>query len=287
MKIADFFRTSSTLAKILQLTGFSLVFGVLFLSIPSILFGQDLTDATTIKGYQLFQMLGVFLIPALLLSSLWNEDPFESLRLYQKPSPYLVILTVLLMILSIPAINMIGEFNEGIHLPSSLSWLEASIRNTEKQAEIVTRKILMAEDFSIVLLNLGLIAVLPALSEEIYFRGIIQNFFKKWGIHWSIWIAAIVFSAVHMQFLGFIPRMLFGAVFGYLFVWTGNLWYPIIAHFVNNSMAVLFFSPDGEKDYILDLNKIGTSNDLPWLGWISVVVVIGVMYLIYDKTRKN
>jgi uncharacterized protein len=85
------------------------------------------------------------------------------------------------------------------------------------------------------------IGVLPAIGEEIVFRGIIQNqlFRATHNKHVAIWIAAILFSAIHFQFFGFVPRMLLGALFGYLYYWSGNLWMSVIAHFANNGFSVL------------------------------------------------
>jgi hypothetical protein len=91
------------------------------------------------------------------------------------------------------------------------------------------------------LFNMVMIAILPAIGEEIMFRGLIQRLLKEWlgNIHIAIFISALLFSAMHMQFYGFLPRMVLGMVFGYLFLWTGSLWIPIFAHFIQNGMVVV------------------------------------------------
>jgi membrane protease YdiL (CAAX protease family) len=85
-----------------------------------------------------------------------------------------------------------------------------------------------------------MIAILPAIGEEFMFRGLIQRLLKDWlgNIHLAIFISALLFSAMHMQFYGFFPRMVLGIMFGYMFYWTGSLWIPIFAHFIQNGLVV-------------------------------------------------
>ena len=94
---------------------------------------------------------------------------------------------------------------------------------------------------TLALVALVVVAVVPAVGEEVLFRGILQRNLTRWtgNVHAGIWLAAILFSAIHVQFLGFVPRMLLGALFGYLYVWAGNIWIPILAHFVNNGFTIL------------------------------------------------
>jgi hypothetical protein len=140
------------------------------------------------------------------------------------------------------------------------------------------------------IVNLLLMALLPALAEELTFRGILQRLIGKKqedkGIvpHMAIWVTAIVFSAIHMQFYGFIPRMLMGALFGYVFVWTGSLWVPIVMHFVNNGMAVLVYYILSSKGVSIDTNYADTlgAGTTWWLGVISLLTVgilLRVLYL--------
>src|SRR5690606_2422366 len=112
----------------------------------------------------------------------------------------------------------------------------------ELQMEKITEKILQVTSFSGLLLNLLVIAIIPAIGEELLFRGCLQPVFHRWtkNIHIAIWITAIIFSAIHVQFYGFIPRMLMGAVFGYMLYWGRSIWLPIIAHFINNATAVIY-----------------------------------------------
>jgi len=91
------------------------------------------------------------------------------------------------------------------------------------------------------LFNIFMIAIVAAIGEELIFRGVIQKIFARWtgNIHLAIIITGFLFSLIHLQFYGFFPRWLLGVMFGYLMVWSGTLWLPIFAHFVNNAVAVL------------------------------------------------
>jgi len=134
-----------------------------------------------------------------------------------------------------------------------------------------------------------MIGLLPALGEELLFRGILQRLFSEWtrNIHAGIWISAVLFSAMHMQFYGFIPRMMLGALLGYLLAWSGSLWLPVIAHFINNASAVVLTYLFSKNVIELDADKIGTGDEMNVV-WISIVVVAFLLLLIYriEKNRR-
>jgi membrane protease YdiL (CAAX protease family) len=125
------------------------------------------------------------------------------------------------------------------------------------------------------------IAVLPGIGEELLFRGFLQNLLKRIfkNDHVAIWVAAVLFSAIHFQFYGFIPRMLLGALFGYIYVWSGNLLYPIIAHFVNNcvSLVALYVYQKGLTDI-----DVESTEALPTM-YVIIFSALFVVTLIYFK----
>ena len=134
-------------------------------------------------------------------------------------------------------------------------------------------------------------ALLPALAEELSFRGTLQQIICKGQsdqipstkVHVAIWITAFIFSAIHMQFYGFVPRMLMGAMFGYIFVWTGSLWVPMTMHFVNNGLAVLayyFFGQNSSAD------TIGTGATW-WVGVVSLIITSLGLLIFYRKTHTR
>ena len=143
-----------------------------------------------------------------------------------------------------------------------------------------------ADNIGALLINIGLLALLPALSEELSFRGTLQQILGNKAA--AIWVTAFIFSAIHMQFYGFVPRMLMGAMFGYVFVWTGSLWVPILMHFTNNGLAVLtyyLFDECGENSKNI-ADTIG-AGDTWWLGVISIVITSLGLLIFYRRTHKE
>ena len=137
-------------------------------------------------------------------------------------------------------------------------------------------------------INLIMIGLIPAIGEELVFRGVVQKIFSQWSknVHIGIWSAAFLFSAMHMQFYGFLPRMMLGGLLGYLYVWSGSLWLPIIGHFVNNAGAVLMSYFFQRGDLKLDPDKIGAENDF---GSLIASLVLGsvIIFFIYKNERLN
>jgi membrane protease YdiL (CAAX protease family) len=134
-----------------------------------------------------------------------------------------------------------------------------------------------------------MIAVLPAVGEELLFRGVIQKLFSKItrSHHWGIWISAILFSALHLQFYGFIPRLLLGAMFGYLLVWSGSLWLPILAHFINNAAAVtaLFMIDHGYLNPSIE--EFGAGVDDWHIGLFSLSAGLLILLTIKKQQRAT
>lgn len=133
------------------------------------------------------------------------------------------------------------EWNQAWTFPEFMSGFEDWARSLEEELAATTERFTNFETFGQFLLGFIAIAVLPGIGEEFLFRGVVQNSFEKWfkNQHVAIWVAAFLFSAIHMQLYGLVPRMVLGAIFGYLYVWSGNLWYPIIAHATNNGISVI------------------------------------------------
>lgn len=254
-------------------------------SVGWLLSDVDKTATSSLKWLQCIQTLSLFLLPAL-LCAWWCDDnhrPFRWLRMDKMISWHVVGLAALVMVCAIPGINLLADLNNRIVLPECLSSLEQFFRQMEEEAALLTERFMQADNVWVMMINMGLMAVLPALAEEMSFRGVLQQLLGG-RTHVAIWLTAVIFSAIHMQFYGFIPRMLMGALFGYVFVWTGSLWVPIVMHFVNNGMAVLVYYILSSKGVSIDTNYADTlgAGTTWWLGVISLLTVgilLRVLYL--------
>ncbi|GAB4452227.1 MAG: hypothetical protein Fur0028_07740 [Bacteroidales bacterium] len=224
-------------------------FGVDIIHHPELL--QDLTKPGTIKVlkfFQLVQSFGLFVLPPFIIGFLMYYSVKDFLRLHRIPSMYYLILAVVAVLSFIPFTNLLSYINSYMSFPSFMKGVEEWMRTSEENAGQLTMYFLKADSWIDFLYNIILIAAIPAIGEELLFRGLLQRLFTEWTqkVHLSIWISAILFSAIHFQFYGFIPRLFLGVVFGYLLEYTGTIWIPIISHFINNLVGVMigYFLPN-------------------------------------------
>ena len=238
-----------------------------------------------LMGIQAINHLGTFLLPALLYwyvieRRTWPQ--FSVRPLWAVAGLGVVALTVIAFM---PFDGLIIEWNQNLHLPQTLAPLESWIRNKETSLEGITKYLTTFNSLGQLVVALLVIAVIPAIGEEVLFRGILQRNISYWtrNVHVGIWVAAALFSAIHVQFLGFFPRMLLGALFGYLYVWSGNLWVPILAHFVNNGFTVLMVYLHQRRMTTVDIES--TESVPIWGGLVSLIITAGLLY--YFKERNK
>lgn len=236
------------------------------------------------KFIQIISQIGFFIVPVLVYSRLVEGNATDYLLLRKKPKTITILITVSLFILSIPAINFLLEMNQHIQFPEYLKEFEKWINTNEKAAEDLTISFLRTSTIQGFLVNLLMLAVLPAIGEELLFRGCMTRLFFEWSRnkHIAILITSLLFTAAHMQFMGFVPRLVLGFMLGYLFVWSGNLWLPIIAHFTNNVIVVIaaFLSERGQIS--IDIKEFGASNS-PLIIILSFIVSILLIWFIKKR----
>lgn len=259
------------------------------LSMPTINELNNPDSLRLLKYFQVVQSIGLFIVPPIILGWLFKGDIVKYLNLHKNVNGISILMVTLLVIFALPLINFIGEWNNHMQFPEWLSGVERWMQNAEENAAELTEAFLDVETTGGLIFNLFMIAFLPAIGEELLFRGVIQRIFTRMtkNHHWGIWIAAFLFSALHIQFYGFVPRLLLGVLFGYLLVWSGSMWLPIIAHFVNNGFAVIAM-------YLVDKNivnpkveSIGSSSDEFVAIGLSFVVVVLLMWMIKKENREN
>ncbi len=227
---------------------------------------------------QLISAIGTFLFPALALAWLCSSNPKEYLSIGKMPKGHVLLLTFLCVFLLTPSISLTGLLNKQMELPSFMEPIESWMRSQEETAEQLTLKLLAGGGIITLFFNLIVIAVAAGITEEFLFRGALQRIIGNWTHyhHIIIWSAAIIFSAFHMQFFGFLPRMLLGAYFGYLLYWTRNIWIPVFAHFVNNAFAVIAMSDTQLKDNEFITGDISTQNLLPY----TIVAIVALFFFV-------
>lgn len=201
----------------------------------------DGTQAGRMRIAIVVQDILMFILPALLTAVFITSRPAELLGVTRRFPPSALLLVFMIMVVSAPAMNMLISFNQSLTLPESLRPIEEWMRHSEESAAHSLSLVTGGTSVGSLIISILIVGILAGFSEEIFFRGALQRIMATGGVsaHAAIWIAAFVFSAFHMQFFGFLPRLLLGAFFGYLLWWSGSLWLPVCAHALNNTMALL------------------------------------------------
>jgi membrane protease YdiL (CAAX protease family) len=231
----------------------------------------------------------MMLIPSLLVAWLCSERPGDFLCLGGRPEARLLGWVTLTVVLISPTISLTSYLNMQLHLPDSLAPLEAWMREMEYLAAEMVDRMINEKGLFPLLMNLIVIALLAALTEEFLFRGALFSVLRRAfrNPHTVIWVIAVIFSAIHCQFYGFLPRMLLGAYLGYLLHWTKNLWVPVFAHFLNNAFVVVALSNDSLRENPFFAEELAPDE----VGWFSVVAGItlalfaGCMWRIFSISK--
>ncbi|UOQ73468.1 CPBP family intramembrane glutamic endopeptidase [Hymenobacter cellulosilyticus] len=197
-----------------------------------------------------------------------------------------------LIILSVPFMAGLIEWNNNAYVPDLLkgfTWLtdfETWARAKEEELKVLTAYLTRFNSPQRLLVGLIVIAVVPAVSEELFFRGVLQRNLVEWfkSRHWGVFIAAAIFSAIHMQFLGFVPRFVLGLILGYLYEWSGNILVPMAAHFTQNAFQLVLLYLQQREWTGPEFNPDSTDS-LPWyLVLLSVFFTGAVLYFLYQRS---
>jgi membrane protease YdiL (CAAX protease family) len=240
-----------------------------------------------LKYIQFSQELSLFLIPSIILAQILKKGNERYLKLGWSPAPLNVILIILLVILSIPLISYTGILNSRLELPQQFSAIQGWMKSEEEKASRLTAILVTSSGVVTLCINVFFMAIVPAFCEELLFRGTFQPLLSETlrSSHAGIWITAIIFSSIHLQFFGFIPRLILGLVFGYLFYWTGNLWYSIIAHFINNFVSVIVVYFYGWKT--LSDQMVRDSRGNPAFPLTTVILSAVILVYFWNEFRKR
>ena len=199
---------------------------------------------------------------------------------FRKPANpwWLLLIGVVLMFISLPVTNQLTRWNEAMSFGGVFEKLEDYLKMLEETAAATTEKMLNVDTIGGLLLNLLVIALIPAVGEELTFRGVLQQGLMRRvkSPHVAILLSAAIFSFIHFQFYGFLPRMFLGILLGYMFYITGSLWTSIAMHFVNNGTAVVLYYLNNKGIIDIDPEHFGEMQ-YSWLITISFVVTAALI----------
>ncbi|MFH1121255.1 MAG: CPBP family intramembrane glutamic endopeptidase [Bacteroidota bacterium] len=300
MRLQPVFRDLTSGSRLLMLVLVILLCGILSLSfsylLSILLWGEsvlagagdpEIMNLGFIRLTQMLNQMGFFLLPPVLYALLCEQNPFSFLGL-NKPRFIHIIAALLILLAAGPFTGYLTEWNERLILPSQLSRLSEWMRSSEETASKLTNRLLDEPGTSSLITNIIMIGLLPALGEELLFRsaliGLSRKIFR--GIHLPVIISALLFSALHLQFFGFLPRFMLGLLFGYLLVWSGSVWIPIVAHFVNNTSVVIASFLFNKGISSIPADEMGTVSSGPGV-ILSATAILIIMFWVYYTRKKT
>jgi hypothetical protein len=265
----------------------SLVLGKDMSEILSIQPGANSDEGFILKYLQVSQQVALFIIPAIVIAMLLRQGNKSFLKTDRFPGSIPLFMVIMLAILILPVTIYTGMLNSRMTLPGWLSGVENWMRTKENTASDLTGLLIKSRGIGDLMINISILAVIPSVAEELIFRGILQQIlcriFKSG--HIAICITAIFFSAVHLQFYGFLPRLILGLSFGYLFFWSGNLWIAVVAHFINNAIPVMmshFIKWNDLSDKASDMVEKKVLIPL-----VPALLSIGILYYFWSEYRNK
>jgi len=232
-----------------------------------------------LKITQLFSAIGTFLLPPLIAAYLFSDNVADYIGASKKISVPQIILAIILLLCIQPFVNWMSMVNQGIKMPD---WIENMLNSPGGSAQKIGEALMKGNSMMELLLSLVIISIIPAISEELIFRGVIQKLFidLSRNKHFGIILTAILFSAMHMDIAGFLPRFALGAILGYMYLWSGSIYLSIVAHFTNNLLA--FLMELGQKNNMLSFNSdhLGIVQGQEMVLGASVFLTWGLLFLL-------
>lgn len=245
---------------------------------PNMLEASD--PVTAIRITQALTTIGAFLVPALLFAYCQNRQWFDYNAANRRPNQTMVNMVLILSVTLLPVVGVLSAFNQSI-MPQEGSVAEF-MRDMEEAANHILELVTSQRSSWDLISNILVFAVLAGICEEFFFQGSLQPLLMNWSKnpHVGILLTALIFSALHFQFYGFIPRLLLGVYLGYLFYWSRSLWLPILAHVLHNALSIMV-------DYTLQGRGIDTDNmqytdvhgSLPTAAACALISAMAIVYI--------
>lgn len=233
------------------------------------------------------QDIFALVIPAVVTAAMITRLPAELLDIRGGASGRMWTAAMLIIVVAAPAMNWIILFNQGLEATGPLSALVDKLREMEQNAEAAITVMQGNGSWGDLAMNILIIGIAAGFSEELFFRGALQRLLHTGGMSpvAAIWISAVVFSAIHLQFFGFIPRMLLGAYFGYLLLWSRSIWLPAAAHALNNSIYVIAqwcYQRNGTPEITVDNVGLGST----WPAAVASLIITVILLRSLQRMRR-
>lgn len=277
------FKEKKPFAQLLVLVGLMLLgFALSAIVLAAMtLSGADAQDLNTTTWTTAVSQVLTFAMPALLWVLLYVGDFRNGLQLDFALSKWgKAGVGVLLLILLLPALDWVTEWNKGWHLPESMAVLEQQLRDANEASEQLVKQILARPGTGAFVVNLFVVALLPAVCEELFFRCGIQQLLQKCfknNAHVAIMLTAVIFSLAHGEFFAFVPRFVMGMLLGYLFYLSKSVLVNMLVHFCNNAVIVVLY-------FLYNNGTIGIDPSepllMPWL--LTTLCAMAALLLFCD-----
>lgn len=284
------FKKTSTAERIFILAAL-LVIGFILSAVVAVIISLTagrLTELNILRISQISSQLLTFVFPPLLYVFLVKAKPMKSLG-FNKSSIYFFIISFVMVYAIMPLNSIFAEWNANLRLPESMSAIEEMMKSLQEQATRVTETMLNVNNIGGLIINLIMIAGLAAIGEELLFRSLLQPFLIKIckNAHIGIIITSAIFSFIHFEFYGFIPRLVMGMLLGYMFYFSRSIWVPMLMHFANNATAVIIYYLNNKEITDIDVDTFGQTNTLTLTISILLMIFLFWVTIRHFKTTED
>lgn len=267
-----------------------LVFGLIIGSVLGVIFpivtGSDIMGLNSLRFMQISSQIFTFVLPPIVYALLIKENPFKSLG-FNKTTITWLFLGVAMMYAILPLNSVFAEWNANIKFPDSMTDFERLLQDMQERATEIMEKFVNVTSIGGLILNLFMIAGLAALGEELLFRSIIQTSLIKVckNAHIGIIIASAIFSIIHMEFYGLLPRFVLGMLLGYMYYYSRSIWIPIAMHFANNGTIVFLYYLNNIGTINIDVESFGKTNIFVLI--LSIIAMIALFWFTIKLNKKE
>ena len=265
-----------------------LILGTVIGLLYTLFSGNAADSLASLRFMQISSQIFTFVLPPIIYAFLVKENPIKSLGFSESTILWLFI-GIAMIYAILPLNSVFAEWNAGLKLPESMSSLEKLMKEMQDSATEIMEKLVNVNNIGGLIINLIMIAGLAAFGEELIFRSIIQTSLIKIckNAHIGIFIASAIFSFIHFEFYGFLPRLVLGLLLGYMFYYSRSIWIPMAMHFVNNGTIVVLYFLNNVKVINIDVESFGQTNVAVLILSIIAMIVLSYFSIRLSNKEKN